>query len=231
MLGAAVATENPHLQRAVKELESLDEAGALRTLEKARTWPKNSPHDLALVHLYLGLAHAGLSHGKQAVDAFQAALLLEPTLVLPPDASPRIREWWVKAGGEGPRAAAVVEAPKNVEPVEPPQPPPPVKLTPVAVEPPPPAVVIAPAQSSRVPGFVLLGAGVVVAATSGAGLVHSLNVASAYARQQPDHAMPSAPTVSRADAGLARTLYPLSMVALAVGVVLSGLGVWRLLAG
>lgn len=74
---ASLVTENPHLQRAITQVENLDEAEALKTLEKARSWPKNSPHDLALVHLYLGLAHAGLSHGKQAVEAFEAALLLE----------------------------------------------------------------------------------------------------------------------------------------------------------
>jgi hypothetical protein len=50
-------------------------------------------------HLTRGIAHAGLSHGKQAFDAFKAALIIDSELQLPGNPSPRILEWWSKAGG------------------------------------------------------------------------------------------------------------------------------------
>ena len=90
---------NPHLAQAIRELRELEEQKALRTLEQARKWASRSPEALAEVHLYLGLAYAGLARERDAVEHFHAGLLLDPGLVLPDWASPRVREWWVKAGG------------------------------------------------------------------------------------------------------------------------------------
>jgi hypothetical protein len=91
--------ENPYLRTALQQIRDFDEAAALRTLEQARGWPQNTPQILAQLSLYTALAHAGLSHEAQAIDAFRSALLLDPSIKLPPRMSPRIREWWVKAGG------------------------------------------------------------------------------------------------------------------------------------
>lgn len=60
------------------------------------------------MHLYLGLAHAGLAQAEQAIEAFKAALLLDPSVRLPEGTSPRIRGWWRKAGvASGARANAL----------------------------------------------------------------------------------------------------------------------------
>jgi hypothetical protein len=91
--------ENPYLRTALQQIRDFDETAALGTLDQARGWPGNTAQILAQVSLYTALAHAGLSHEAQAIDAFRAALLLDPSLKLPPRMSPRIREWWVKAGG------------------------------------------------------------------------------------------------------------------------------------
>jgi hypothetical protein len=96
---AQVGAQNPYLGTAVRQIRDFDENGALRTLEQARGWSGNTPQILAQVSLLTALAHAGLSHETQAIDAFRSALLLDPSIKLPPRMSPRIREWWVKAGG------------------------------------------------------------------------------------------------------------------------------------
>ncbi len=227
-----VATDNPHLRRGVAQLAELDEAGALRTLEKARAWPKNTPHDLALVHLYLGLAYSGLSQGAKAVDAFRAGLLIEPELQLPADASPRIREWWVKAGGKLPEPAKPSPEPSKPtpEPVAEPQP----VLTPQpAPAPEPPPAVVEPAPMppprSRAAAFITGGAGLAFLGVGVGGLVYSLGVANQYRLQQPGGPNAASPTVSRADAATAQTLYPISIASLVLGAVLLGMAVYLLL--
>jgi hypothetical protein len=103
LLGWIVVTvsgANPHLERARAQLERLDERGALATLAEAKAWRGNSPHELALVYLYTGFAQAGLANLAAAREAFGTALLLDSTLSLGPEHSPRVRELWVKAGGK-----------------------------------------------------------------------------------------------------------------------------------
>jgi hypothetical protein len=99
---AAQATsggDNPYLGEAIRQLRALDERAALETLAKAESWPRNTPQQLALVHLYVGLAHAGLNEKLPAEDAFRNALLLDPGIVLPNDVSPVVKSWWREAGG------------------------------------------------------------------------------------------------------------------------------------
>ncbi|MBL8957633.1 MAG: hypothetical protein JNK82_43060 [Myxococcaceae bacterium] len=227
LLSAALlaAPENPHLKRGIEQLAEMDEAGAVRTLEKARAWPKNSPHDLALIHLYLGLAYAGLSQQSKAVDAFRAGLLIEPELELPADASPRIREWWVKAGGRPPTAPTVEPPPQKPEPSAEPDPAP----VPAPASAPAVAVVEAPLAArprSRVPalftgalGFVALGFGI-------GGVAHALDVSSRYQLQQPGGPNASSPTVSRSDASMAQVVFPLGIAGAVVGAVLLGVALF-----
>ncbi|MBL8949543.1 MAG: hypothetical protein JNK82_02115 [Myxococcaceae bacterium] len=127
---AAAPTGNPLLDEAVRQYDALDEVAALSTLARAKAWPQNTPHQLALVHLYTGLAHAGLAHEAEALASFESALVLEPELELPPGLSPRVRAWWARAGGalreppsalrpaDAPRVDAPppLEAPQRVEP-------------------------------------------------------------------------------------------------------------------
>ena len=104
----ARAEQNPFLPEAIQRIRDFDERTALQLLDQARRWPHNTPADLAQVHLYTGLAHAGLAHEREAVDAFRAALVLDASLRLPDDVSPRVKEWWLRAGG-------VVDVPAPVE--------------------------------------------------------------------------------------------------------------------
>lgn len=105
MLLAAVAhaaAKDALLERAREELQRLDEKAALKTLEQARAQAKTSPDDLARVHLYTGLAYAGLADKPNAVKSFQTALVLLPDLELPTWVSPVVRTWWAEAGGQVP---------------------------------------------------------------------------------------------------------------------------------
>ncbi len=138
----APASANPHLPRAVAQLRALDEAAALKTLEQARAWTKNTPRDLAFVHMYIGLANAGLARDGEAQASFGKALLLDPDLELPRFASPRVRDWWTRAGGKVEAAPAPAKAEAG-----PPVPPPQLALKPAAAVP-PPAPVVGPATPS-----------------------------------------------------------------------------------
>jgi hypothetical protein len=98
------AAPNPYLEQAKAQLAKLDERAALQSLAQAENWAKDSPLELAQVQLYEGLAHAGLNEKAAAEDAFRAAILLNPTLFLPADASPVVWAWWREAGGQEPVA-------------------------------------------------------------------------------------------------------------------------------
>lgn len=116
--GAWAGPENALLKKVREELQALNELAALKTLEQAREQAKNSPDDLAWVHLYTGLAHAGLADKPKAVKSFQTALVLLPDIALPTWVSPVVRNWWVEAGGVVPAAADTprVQQPRTLEP-------------------------------------------------------------------------------------------------------------------
>lgn len=81
----------------MRQVADLEEAAALETLAKAKQWPHNKPVDLAIIHLYEGLAHAGLSQDAEAFESFKKARSLDPELTLPSGTSPRLAEWWARA--------------------------------------------------------------------------------------------------------------------------------------
>ena len=80
-------------------MHDLEEKQALQTLEQARHWPQNTAQDLAQVYLYTGLAQGALANEEEAVRCFKNAIELDALMKLPPDASPRLVEWWKRAGG------------------------------------------------------------------------------------------------------------------------------------
>jgi hypothetical protein len=133
---------NPYLERGIKQVQDLDERTALRTLEQARSWTGTTPAELARVHLWIGLAFAGLRQPAKAKENFKAALVLEPKLELPEDASPLVQAWWREAGGtEGSAREPAAMAPPAPGPPAPPViAPPPAAVAPQAPAPslPPP---------------------------------------------------------------------------------------------
>lgn len=98
--GGALESRNPYLVEAVQALRALEDDVAAQKLDQARRWPDNSPRDLALIHMYEGLVHAGRADEARARAFFKDALLLDPAVRLPSDASPRVRAWWTDLGGQ-----------------------------------------------------------------------------------------------------------------------------------
>lgn len=142
--------ENPHLAEAMAQIQALEERKALQTLERAKDWAKGSPRALAQVHLYMGLAHAGLVDEARAVQSFEAALALDRTLQLPPNLSPKVNEWWQQARAKYP-------APE----VKTPSPAPAAALAPSPPDVPAPAPQTAPLLR-RYAGYGLLAAGAAI---------------------------------------------------------------------
>jgi hypothetical protein len=99
MLSLTAAEKNPHLEKGIAQLKGLVEEAALVSLKEALAWPGNTSKELATVHLYIGLAHAGRSETEKAIESFKTALELSSSLTLPEPASPQVRELWLKAGG------------------------------------------------------------------------------------------------------------------------------------
>jgi hypothetical protein len=112
---AGAAASNPWIDQARGELLDLEEEAALRSLARARAQVDNSPEELALVHLYEGLAHAGLANQAAALASFEAACLLAPALALPDWAGPQVRNWWAAA-----KTCRTLPAPVAVAPLQPP---------------------------------------------------------------------------------------------------------------
>jgi hypothetical protein len=110
LLLADPGTRNPSLLKAIDQIDAGDLKTALMTLDEARTWPNNAPHDLVLLNLYTGLAHAGLRHNQRAIDSFRTALMLDSEVKLPPHVAPHIRSLWMTAGGK-------LGAPEELPPV------------------------------------------------------------------------------------------------------------------
>ncbi|MBK7862816.1 MAG: hypothetical protein IPJ65_30260 [Archangiaceae bacterium] len=116
---AALGTANPQLTQAMQKVAALDEAAALGLLDQAQLRSGNTVHDLALIELWRGLAHAGLSHTEAAQRAFDAALQLEPALTLPDSTSPLVRSWWEAAQRRRPAPIVLVPAETSTPPPAP----------------------------------------------------------------------------------------------------------------
>jgi hypothetical protein len=127
----AAPRQNPHLPRAVEQLQAFDAEGAQKTLELAKRWPYNTERELAEVNLYLGWAYAEMGKEDGTLESFRLARLLDPEVKLPADASPKLFELWVASGGTVARATTPpADAP--MEDLAPPTAPSSVALPPVA---------------------------------------------------------------------------------------------------
>lgn len=164
------------LTEATEQLRAFRETKALETLKRARAEAADSPELLARIYLLTGLAHGQLAHEREAVDAFVAALRLEPNITPPEkDTSPKVLEWFNRARTRqgmkplGAKADAPPPAPVETK----------VVYVPAPVEPKP--------EPSRAPLYLGVGiaaAGVAAAAT---GLVFGLRArdAEAQSRREP----------------------------------------------
>ncbi len=117
---------NPHLPNARDQLRHLDEKAAIKTLDRAIAWPDTTPEELAQIWLYIGLAHAGLIHEREARAAFRTALVINPNLELPEGTNPTWQQWWKQAKVERPAVPEVKQSAPAVEvrPLAPVVPPP-----------------------------------------------------------------------------------------------------------
>lgn len=103
---------NPYLPKAMAQVRALDEQAALETLTQAKNWPRNTPSELAQVHLWFGLAYAGLVREEEARESFRAALLIDNSLELPSGTSPVVIAWWTASGGRVAKPSLVPVATK-----------------------------------------------------------------------------------------------------------------------
>jgi tetratricopeptide (TPR) repeat protein len=86
------ALANPMLERGIRHLTELESGKAVKQLRRALRWSRNTPAELATIHLYLGIAHFNLQRPKEAAASFRSALKLKPEIRLPRLTSPRIEE-------------------------------------------------------------------------------------------------------------------------------------------
>jgi len=159
LLTSAGAHANPHLKQGIKLLQDMEHEKAIKVLRRGLTWNKNTPHDLAKIHLHLGIAQFNLMQTRAAKRSFAKAIELEPGIELPKLTAPKIQEIFDKL-----RPAP---APAPPEPPKPPRPPPAT----VPAEPPPPALVDTPTarkapSSTNWPAWVTLGLAVAAGATA-----------------------------------------------------------------
>lgn len=208
LLASAASARGPPsqealLQRAKQQIHDLDSVGALRTLERVHSLSRLPAHDLAQIYLYRGLAHAELAEADSALAAFHSALLLDPSLELAEDVSPRVMDWWVKAGGKPkvpaePRETPAPEAPGLVPFAEAASRPPPTPVLRSPIQAAPPAVTALHAvpppelglhHSTR---WLALGLGAAGVAVAGAGLGFGVHASSVYADARADPALRSA---------------------------------------
>lgn len=90
-LGAPAGAESPHLQRGIQLYNELEFEKALGALQTAAADPKVAPAERALALVYAGMIHVALGNPDAGREAWLWALEANPRVVLPADASPRIR--------------------------------------------------------------------------------------------------------------------------------------------
>jgi hypothetical protein len=119
----ARAGENPDLQRGIDLLGEMEDARAIRALEKALEHPGNTPRDRATIHFYLGVAHSNLFKQEAAEACFRRALAEDPGIDPPTMTAPKIRALFEKVRarviGEEQRAPRPAPASKPAPRVEP----------------------------------------------------------------------------------------------------------------
>jgi len=169
---AGRAASNPHLARGVRLIEEMEDAKAVRALQRALRVRRNTDQVRAKIHLYLGIAHFNLLDKDRARQELKQACKLDPAIKLPPTTAPKIRELF-----------------DSLQPARPPEPettrPAPVERRPPPPKPRPPPVVVAaldqtPRDSGRgAVGWAAWGTAGLAVAAGGAALTAGLLARSA----------------------------------------------------
>jgi hypothetical protein len=138
VLTAVLAAQSPTLDdpaftEGLRLLEDFEYEKATFRFREALRDETKTPAQMAVVHVYLGMTLAELREEAAAVDAFVDALRSDPAVVLPADASPKVRTLLEEARKK--LAEAPAETPKAD-----PTPTPPVDPTPAPTPTPTPEV-------------------------------------------------------------------------------------------
>lgn len=235
-----IAASDPRLESGVLAYQSGDFAAASRALQ-ALADDRSAPAALrSEARKYLAAAAHARGQLTEAVAHLQHLFDADPQAVLDPGTFlPDLLALAEKVRSE--RAARTAP---------PPDPPAVARTTPSPTErraeprrEPPPEVVPkpkhtasaieireAPPAARSLKGALSLGAGAALAAFGAVQLVGIANNAERYRRQQPGGPDFDEPTLTRAEMQRDRVMYPISIGAAAVGLSLSGLGVYWLVA-
>jgi hypothetical protein len=119
VLGSAVAASpqaaDPEIEKGIRQAQEGEFEPAIATLEGALPRlhaRKAPPHDVARVHVYLGVAHLGLGDAGAARASFLEALRVDPALTLSSEEyPPRILRAFEEARRSAPPAPAAAAAP------------------------------------------------------------------------------------------------------------------------
>lgn len=90
VMAADPAPQNPYLDATERLYLNLELEDAQRMLQKASSWPGNTPKDDVRVALFEGIIHAELGTRDGAVSAFRRGLAIDPAAVLPVKVAPKI---------------------------------------------------------------------------------------------------------------------------------------------
>ncbi len=179
------------LQRAIKLSNDMEDAKALKELQKALA-ASPTEAEQAQIHLYFGIAYFNLLKPEEAKQSFGKALDLDPALELPESTSPKIKDLFAK-----------LKAGRGKKPDEGKTPPPPTSkpdeggtITPPPPPPPPPK------RSVNWPAWITAG---VAVAAGAAGLGLGL-AARSSADQAADLTLPWAEAQSHHDSAKGKAL-------------------------
>ncbi len=89
--------DDPAYSEGMRLYEDFEYERAVFRFKEALRFKDRSNSDQAVIGLRLGMTYAELRDDQGALDAFEAALTEDPLLVLPPDASPKIKDMLDKA--------------------------------------------------------------------------------------------------------------------------------------
>jgi tetratricopeptide (TPR) repeat protein len=175
------------LQKAIKLLNDMEDAKALKELQRALAATPTEKEQLQ-IHLYLGITYFNLLKPEDARQSFTKALALDPSLELPESTSPKIKDLFAKL-----KATRVVKKPDEGTGTPPPTSKPDEGSGAVTPPPPPPP----PKRGWNWPAWITAGVAVAVgaaglglglAARSSADSAADLNLPWAEAQSQHDSA-------------------------------------------
>jgi hypothetical protein len=164
---------DPGMEKGIRQAQEGDFQQAIVTLQGVlpRLLERKAPlHDIARVHVYLGVSHLGLKDPAAARASFLEAIRIDPTLILSSEEyPPRIVRAFEEARLSAPPPAAAASAAEPAAPSTPPASPPAVSAPPSSKAEP----AAAKKGGSKLPlvlvGVGVVGGGVALAAGGGGG--------------------------------------------------------------